>query len=166
MDLTFQVPMQYCSLQHQTLLPSQVTSTPGCCFCFGSIPSFFLELFLHWSLLAYWGRVSYEIEHQNCLNNTWYVTIFLYGWAIVFKLWLMPVLCKHWLLCVPCGQGESEASADRATVPARGYTLLCQGSEQPWSTCVAFSPEKVVGVLGVEGEKEESKWFEHLPGLN
>ena len=45
MDLTFQVPVQYCSLQHQTLLPSAVTSTTGCCFCFGSIPSFFLELF-------------------------------------------------------------------------------------------------------------------------
>ena len=26
MDLTFQVPMQYCSLQHQTSLPSPVTS--------------------------------------------------------------------------------------------------------------------------------------------
>ena len=50
MDLTFQVPMQYCSLQHWTLLPSPVASTAGCCFCFGSIPSFFLELFLHWSL--------------------------------------------------------------------------------------------------------------------
>ena len=46
-DLTFQVPMQYCSLQHQTLLLSPVTSTAGYCFCFGSIPSFFLELFLH-----------------------------------------------------------------------------------------------------------------------
>ena len=55
MDLTFQVPMQYCSLQHQTLLPSPVTSTTGCCFCFGSIPSFFLELFLHWSPVAYWA---------------------------------------------------------------------------------------------------------------
>ena len=47
MDLTFQVPLQYCSLQHQTLLPSLVTSTAGSWFCFGSIPSFFLELFLH-----------------------------------------------------------------------------------------------------------------------
>ena len=36
MDLTFQVPMQYCSLQHRTLLPSPVSSTTGCCFCFGS----------------------------------------------------------------------------------------------------------------------------------
>ena len=34
MDLTFQVPMQYCSLQHRTLLLSPVTSTIGCCFCF------------------------------------------------------------------------------------------------------------------------------------
>ena len=45
--------MQYCSLQHQTLLLSPVTSTTGCCFYFGSIPSFFLELFLHWSPVAY-----------------------------------------------------------------------------------------------------------------
>ena len=54
MDLTFQVPMQYCSLQHWTLLLSPVISTTGCCFCFGSISSFFLELFLHWSPVAYW----------------------------------------------------------------------------------------------------------------
>ena len=54
MDLTFQVPMQYCSLQHQTLHLSPVTSTTGYCFYFGSIPSFFLELFLHWSPVAYW----------------------------------------------------------------------------------------------------------------
>jgi len=58
MDLTFQVPMQYCSLQHQTLLPSPITSTTGYCFCFGSIPSFFLELFLHWSPVAYWVPTS------------------------------------------------------------------------------------------------------------
>ena len=55
MDLTFQVPMQYCSLQHQTLLLSPVTSTTGCCFCFVSISSFFLELFLQWSPEAYWA---------------------------------------------------------------------------------------------------------------
>ena len=43
MDLTFQVPMQYCSLQHRTLFLSPVTSTTGYCFYFGSIPSFFLK---------------------------------------------------------------------------------------------------------------------------
>ena len=55
MHLTFQVPMQYCSLQHQTLLLSPVTSTTGCCFGFGSISLFFLELFLYWSPVAYWA---------------------------------------------------------------------------------------------------------------
>ena len=55
MDLTFQVPMQYCSLQHRILLLSPVTSTTGYCFCFGSIPSFFLGLFLHWPPVAYWA---------------------------------------------------------------------------------------------------------------
>ena len=57
-DLTFQVPMQDCSLEHRTLLLLPVTSTTQCCFCFGSISSFFLELFLHWSLVAYWAPTN------------------------------------------------------------------------------------------------------------
>ena len=55
MNLTFQVPMQYCSLQHQTLHPSPITSTTGRCFHFGSASSFFLELFLQSSPGAYWA---------------------------------------------------------------------------------------------------------------
>ena len=62
MDLTSQVPMQYCSLQHQTLLLSPVISMTRCCFCFGSIPSFFLELFLHWSPVAYWHQPTWGIH--------------------------------------------------------------------------------------------------------
>ena len=60
--------MQYCSLQHRTLLPSPVPSTAGCCFCFGCVPSFFLEYYrkaligsdhaltasLHSSLHSFW----------------------------------------------------------------------------------------------------------------
>ena len=61
MDLAFHVPMQYCSLQHQTLLLPPVTSTAGYCFCFGSIPSFFLELFLLWLLVAYWAPMSWGV---------------------------------------------------------------------------------------------------------
>ena len=53
MDLTFQVPMQ-----HRILLSSPVTSTTGCCFHFGSFSSFFLELFFHWSSVAYWAPTS------------------------------------------------------------------------------------------------------------
>ena len=46
MDLTFQVPMQYCSLQHQSLLSSPITFTTGCCFCL------FLSLHSFWSYFS------------------------------------------------------------------------------------------------------------------
>ena len=62
MDLTFQVPMQYCSLQHQTLLLSPVTSTTGYCVCFGAIPSFFLELLLLWFPVAYWAPTDQGVH--------------------------------------------------------------------------------------------------------
>ena len=68
MDLTFQVPMQYCSLQHQTLLPSPVTSTTGCCFHFGFVSSFFLEWFLHLSPVAYWVPTDLESSSFSVLS--------------------------------------------------------------------------------------------------
>ena len=59
--------MQYCSLQHPTLLLSPVTSTTGCSFRFGSVSSFFLELFLHSSPVAYFGHLlTWEFIFQ-CL---------------------------------------------------------------------------------------------------
>ena len=66
-DLTFQVPKQYCSLRHQTLLLSPVTSTTGC-FCFGSVSSFFLELVLHWSPVAYWAPTNLGSSSINVLS--------------------------------------------------------------------------------------------------
>ena len=45
----------YCSFTALTLFPALVTSTPGCCFCFGSVSSFFLKLFLHFSPVPYWA---------------------------------------------------------------------------------------------------------------
>ena len=68
MDLTFQVPMLYCSLQHQTLLPPPITSTTGCCFCFGSVSSFFLELFLHWSPVVYWAPTDLGSSSVSALS--------------------------------------------------------------------------------------------------
>ena len=92
MDLTFQVPMQYCSLQHRTLILSPVASTTGCCFCFGSVSSFFLKLFLHWSPVAY-----YPLQY-SCLENpmdrgAWQVTV--HG---VTKSWtqLSDLTSLHW----------------------------------------------------------------------
>jgi len=68
MDLTFQIPMQYCSLQHQTLFPSPITSTTGCCFYFDSVSSFFLELFLHWSPVAYWAPTDLGCSSFSVLS--------------------------------------------------------------------------------------------------
>ena len=93
-DLTFQVPMQYCSLQHRTLLPSLVTSTTGWCFSFCSISSFFLELFLYSSPIATghlptWGvhlSVSYLFVFSYCSwgsqgKNTEVVCHSLFQWT-------------------------------------------------------------------------------------
>ena len=74
MDLTFQVPMQYCSLQHQTLLSSPVSSTTGCCFCFAlSLHSFWsyfsTDLQSHIGHLPTWGvhlSVSYLFAFSYC----------------------------------------------------------------------------------------------------
>ena len=60
--------MQYCSSQHRTLLLSPVTSTTGCYFCFGSIPSFFLKLFLHWSPVAYWVPTDLGSSSSSVLS--------------------------------------------------------------------------------------------------
>ena len=68
MDLTFQVPVQYCSLQHQTLLLSPVTSRNECCFHFASISSFFLELFLHWSPVAHWALIDWWSSFFSILS--------------------------------------------------------------------------------------------------
>ena len=69
MDLTLQVPMQYCSLQHWTLLLSPATSIIEHCFCFGSIPSLFLALFLHWSPAAYWAPPDPGSSSFSILNH-------------------------------------------------------------------------------------------------
>ena len=67
-DLIFQIPMQYCSLQHWTLLPSPVTSTTVCCFCFASVSSFFLQLFLHSSPIAYWAPANLGSSSFSALS--------------------------------------------------------------------------------------------------
>ena len=60
--------MQYCSLQHRTLLPSPVTPPTGCCFHVGSISSLFLELFLHSSPGAYWAPTDLRSSSFSVLS--------------------------------------------------------------------------------------------------
>ena len=69
MYLTFLLPMKYCSLQHWTILPSPVTSTASCCFCFGTISSFFLELFLCFFLVAFWEPTDLESSSFSVMSS-------------------------------------------------------------------------------------------------
>ena len=113
MDLTFQAPVQYCSLQYQTLLSSPDTSTTGHCFLFGSASSILLELFLHSSPVAYWtstdlgGRgavslsVSYLFAFANCSwssqdKNTEAVCHSLFQWITFCNNSLPRPVCLGW----------------------------------------------------------------------
>ena len=90
-DLTFQVPMQYCSLQHQTLLLSPVTSTTGCCFWYDSISSFFLELFLQGSPVAYWAPTNLGSSSFGVLY------LFAFSWGSQGK--------NTEVVCIPFSRG-------------------------------------------------------------
>ena len=92
-DLTFHVPMQYCSLQHQTLLPSPVTSTTGCCFCFGSISSFFLELFLHCSSVAYWAPADLGGSSFSVLSFCLFILFMGFSRQEYWSVFAIPFSC-------------------------------------------------------------------------
>ena len=103
MDLTFQVPMQYSSLQHQTLISPPDTSTTACYFCFGSASSFLLELFLCSSPVAI-GHLPTWAVHLSVL----YLFAFSY-----------------------CSWGSQGNSAEVACHSLLQSTMFCQNSP-PW----------------------------------
>ena len=95
--------MQYCSLQHQTLLPYPVTSTIGGCFSFGSVSSFFLELFLRWSPVAYWAPTDLGSSSFSVLSFCLFILFMRFSrqvhWVVCHSL-LWSVLCKFcWFHC-------------------------------------------------------------------
>ena len=95
MDLSFQVPKQYCSLQHQTLLPSPVTSTTGCCFCFGYVSSFFLELFIHWSPVAYRAPTNLGSSSFSVLSFCLFMLFMGFSRQEYFSGFLFPSPVDH-----------------------------------------------------------------------
>ena len=90
-DLTFQFPMQYCSLEHRTLLLSSVTSTTVCCFCFGSVSPCFLELFLHWSPVVYWAPINLGSSSFSVLSFLPFHTVHEVLKARILKLFATPI---------------------------------------------------------------------------
>ena len=77
MNLTFQVPMQYYSLQHQTLLPSPVPSTLGIVFA--------LALSLH----SFWSYLSTDLHQHIEHLLTWgdHLSMFFLSFCL-FKLFM------------------------------------------------------------------------------
>ena len=73
MDFIFQLPMQFCSLQHRTLLSPPDTSTTRRCFCFGSASSFFLEVFLHSSPVVYWKPIALGGSSFGVISSCFFI---------------------------------------------------------------------------------------------
>ena len=66
-------------------------------FCFGSIPSFFLELFLHWSPVAYW--VPSNLGSSSFRVLSFYLFILFMGfsrqeyWSVLHSLLQWTTFC-------------------------------------------------------------------------
>ena len=95
MDLTFQVPMQYDSLQHRTLLPSPVTSTTGRCFCFGSVSSWFLELFFHSSPVAYGAPTDLGSSSFSVISFCLFILFMVFSRQEYWSDWPFPSPVDH-----------------------------------------------------------------------
>ena len=75
-DLTFQVPMQYCSLQYQTLLLSPVTSTLGIVFALAP------------SLHSFWSYFSSDLQWHIGYLPTWGVPLSVFfHFAFSYSSW-------------------------------------------------------------------------------
>jgi len=66
--LTFQVPMQYCSLQHQASLSPADTSTTEYHFCFGPAASFFPEILV---IALCPSLVAQMVKNLFAMLETW-----------------------------------------------------------------------------------------------
>jgi len=161
MDLTFQIPMQYWSLQHWTLLPSPVTSTPGHCFCFGSISSFFLELFLHSSPVAYWAPTDLGSSSFSVLSFCHFVLCMGFSrqenWSgLLFPSPVDHVLSELSTMTRPSwvglhGMAHSFTELDKAVVHVISWLVFCDCNFH--SVCLLRDKDKRL---------MEALWWERL----
>ena len=108
-DLTFQVLMQYCSLQYQILLSPPDTSTDKHCFCFGPASSFFLELFLHSSPEVYWTPSNLESSSSGVISFCLFILFMGFSRGEYWSGFPLPSSVDHilselstLLSCWPC----------------------------------------------------------------
>ena len=160
-DLTFQVPMQYWSLEHRTLLPSPVTSTTGHCFHFGSISSFFLELFLHCSPVAHWAPTDLGSSSFGVLSFCLFILFMGFprqeywsGLPFPFPvdhvlLELSTMTCPSWVALH--GMANSFIELDKAVVHVIVWLIFCDCGFH--SVCPLMNKDKRL---------MEASWWERL----
>ena len=88
--------MQYCSLQHWTLLSPPDTSRTGCCFYFGSASSFLLEIFLFSSPVAYWTPTDLGVSSFRVRSFCLFILFMGFLWQECRSIF--PSLVDHVLL--------------------------------------------------------------------
>ena len=145
--------MQYCSLQHQTLLSPPDTSTPGHYLHFGSASSLFLELFLCSSPVAYWTPT----DLQGQCSSSSFISFYLF-----FILLMGFSRQEYW-------SGLSLSSpVDHVLSPAEAWTNsgLPSGQgywqQQSWEACpVDISPFAISPIT----EPLSLSWTLQTPGL-
>ena len=175
--------MQYCSLQHRTLIPSPVTSTTGCYFCFGSISSSFVELFLHWSPITYWVSTYLWSSSFSIVSFCLFILFMEFSGFSSGHVWMWELDCEEgWAPKNCCFRNvlpektlESPLGSKEATpVNLKGnQTWIFTGrtnaeAEAPvfWSSdATADSLEKSLILGKIEGRKRrgrDMRWLESI----
>ena len=98
MDLTFQVPMQYFSLKHWSLLSPLDTAAAGCCFHFGPATLCFLELSvitLHSSPVAHWTPSVLVYSSSGVIYFCLFIPFIGFWWQEYWRGLSFPLSVDH-----------------------------------------------------------------------
>ena len=101
--------MQYCSLQHWTLLPSPVTSTTGCVFALAP------------SLHSIWSYFSTDLQYHSGHLETWGVHLSV-SYLFAFSY---------------CSWGSQGKNTEVVCHSLLQWTTFCQNSP-PWPICLGW----------------------------
>ena len=151
MNLTFQVPMQYYSLQHWTLLPSPVSSTTGYMYSplyqsyvYTHLPFTSLKQFLR---AISWAAVLILPQIKRLATLTLYIFLSRHSPLFPISLWItalgQPTLCgSKWLILVTC----------------------CNLSH-PWLKLFSVSPESLLlKQLDQSTHRNHARWWVYVSG--
>ena len=112
--------MQYCSLQHPTLLLSSVTSTRGYCFCFGSILLFFLELF-------------HPLISSSILGTYWMVSSSFSILSFCLFILFMGFSRQEYWSGLPFSSPVDHILSDLSTITCPSWSLVSLSLTMLWS---------------------------------